>query len=99
MGYDASHAQWDPEAWLPSQQEFMELGTSTNTTDYQARRLKIYFKDSDGNKKLVHTVNDTGMTTRTLIAIIDNYQQADGSIKVPEVLQKYIGKEYIKENT
>ncbi|MBN1374481.1 serine--tRNA ligase [Candidatus Dojkabacteria bacterium] len=98
MGYYASHAQWDPEAWLPSQQEFMEVGTSTNTTDYQARRLNIKFTDVDGQKKFAHTVNDTGVAMgRMIIAIIDNYQQPDGSVKIPKSLQKYIGKEIISK--
>lgn len=96
-GYLASAEQIDPEVWLPAQQEFMEVGTDTNTTDFQARRLNIKVLGSDGSKHYAHTVNDTGVAMgRMIIAIIDNYQQSDGSVKVPKSLIKYTGKEYIK---
>ncbi|BDQ05026.1 MAG: serine--tRNA ligase [Candidatus Dojkabacteria bacterium] len=96
-GYNASAKQADVEVWLPSQKTFMEVGTDTNTTDFQARRMNIKFIDTDSNKKYAHTVNDTGVSDRMLIAIVEHYQQKDGSIKVPEVLvplmrKKYIGK-------
>lgn len=95
-GYAASYRQVDTEVWLPSQKEFIEVGTDTNTTDFQARRLNIKFQDEDGNKKFVHTVNDTGCPMgRVLIAILDNYQNPDGSVTIPKVLQKYLGKEKI----
>ncbi len=95
-GYLASAKQVDPEVWLPSQGEFMEVMTDTNTTDYQARRLNIKYKTKDGKREYVHTVNDTGVAMgRILIAIMDNYQQSDGSILVPEVLQEFVGKEKI----
>jgi seryl-tRNA synthetase len=95
-GYLASAEQIDPEAWLPGQKEFMEVGTDTNTTDFQARRLNIRYVDADGKKQYAHTVNDTGVAMgRMLIAIIDNYQQSDGSIKVPTALVQYLNKEYI----
>ncbi|MBD3270674.1 serine--tRNA ligase [Candidatus Peregrinibacteria bacterium] len=95
-GYHASAHQIDPEGWLPSQQEFMELGTDTNTTDFQARRLNIKYRTSEGDKKLCHTVNDTCIAMgRALIAIMDNYQQSDGTIKIPELLKSFIGKDYL----
>jgi seryl-tRNA synthetase len=95
-GYQASAKQVDPEGWLPGQQEFIELGTDTNTTDFQARRLNIRVKRKSGEKEYVHTVNDTGIAMgRMIIAILDNYQQSDGSVVVPEVLRKYIGKDKI----
>lgn len=95
-GYNASARQADPEVWLPGQKTFMEVGTDTNTTDFQARRMNIKFIDSDGEKKLVHTVNDTGIPFgRMIIAIVENYQQKDGTIKVPEVLVPFVGKEYL----
>ena len=95
-GYHASAHQIDPEGWLPGQQEFMELGTDTNTTDFQARRFNIKYKAQDGQKVFCHTVNDTcAAMGRTLIAIMDNYQQSDGTVKVPEVLRKLIGKDFI----
>lgn len=95
-GYGASHRQVDTEVWLPGQKEFIEVGTDTNTTDFQARRLNIKFQDETGEKKYVHTVNDTGCPMgRVLIAILDNYQNADGSVTIPEILQEYVGKEKI----
>jgi seryl-tRNA synthetase len=95
-GYHASAEQIDPEAWLPGQKEFIELGTDTNTTDFQARRLNIKYQTKDRSKDFVHTVNDTCVAMgRMLIAIMDNYQQSDGSIKVPEVLIPFMGKEVI----
>jgi len=95
-GYHASAKQIDPEAWLSGQKEFMEVMTATNATDFQARRLNIKYTTEEGKKEFVHTLNDTGIAMgRMLIAIMDNYQQADGTIKVPEVLQEYMGKKYI----
>lgn len=95
-GYHASAKQVDPEIWLAGQKEFMEMGTDTNATDFQARRLNIKYKDKDGKKRYVHTVNDTGVAMgRILIAILDHYQQKDGSILVPEVLRDYMGKDRI----
>ncbi len=95
-GYHASAHQIDPEGWLPSQQEFMELGTDTNTTDFQSRRLNIKFVDENGEKLYCHTVNDTCLAMgRALIAIMDNYQQSDGTIKVPEILKPLMQKDYV----
>jgi seryl-tRNA synthetase len=95
-GYLASAKQVDAEVWLGGQQEFMEVGTDTNTTDYQARRLNIKFKNDDGSREFVHTVNDTGVAMgRMIIAILDNYQQADGTILVPKALQPFVGKSVI----
>ena len=68
--------------------------TDTNTTDYQARRLNIRYRDASGALKFAHTVNDTGAAMgRLLIAILDNYQQPDGSVKVPEALAAYMVKD------
>lgn len=95
-GYHASAEQIDPEVWLPGQKEWMEVGTDTNTTDFQARRLNIKIQRKDGSKEFAHTVNDTGLAVeRTIISIIDHYQQSNGTIKVPKVLQKYMGKDVI----
>jgi seryl-tRNA synthetase len=95
-GYLATYEQRDVEVWLPSQQEFMETMTDTNATDFQARRMNIKYIDSEGNRQLVYTVNDTGAAMgRLLLAIMDNYQQPDGSIKVPDVLQPWVGKDVI----
>lgn len=95
-GYNASARQADPEVWLPGQKTFMEVGTDTNATDFQARRMNIKFIDENGEKRLCHTVNDTGIPFgRMIIAIVENYQQKDGSIKVPEVLVQMMGKDFI----
>ncbi len=97
-GYLASAMQIDPEVWCPGQNAFMEVMTDTNATDYQARRLNIKYRDEDKNLRLVHTVNDTGVAMgRILISILENYQQKDGSVKVPIALQDFMGKEYIKK--
>jgi len=89
-GYNASYFQYDVEGWRPSGKEYMELGTNTMTTDYQARRLNIKYRD--GNElKFARTVNDTGASTRPLIVLLENHQQEDGSINIPEALQKYTG--------
>lgn len=90
-GYNASYFQYDIEGWRPGLKEFMELGTDTNTTDFQARRLNIKYLDQDGKAKFVHTVNDTGVAVgRMIIAIIENYQQKDGSILIPQALLPYM---------
>ena len=95
-GYLATHRQRDMEAWLAGSGEYMEVMTDTNTTDYQARRLNIRYRGAKGGPKFCHTVNDTGCAMgRMLIAIMDNYQQKDGSVKVPEALRPVVGKDYI----
>jgi len=83
--------KYDLEAWFPRQNKYGEVGSNSNCTDYQARRLKIKFKDKDGEVKYLHTLNNTGIaTSRALVAILENYQQKDGSIRIPTVLQKYM---------
>lgn len=96
-GYNATYLQYDLEGWLPTQGEFIELGSNTDTWDYQAKRMNITYKDYDGKKKFVHTVNDTGIPMgRMIITILDNYQNSDGSVTVPEVLRPYMGKNKIE---
>src|SRR5690606_32263329 len=93
-GYLATHRQRDVEVWMSGSREFMEVMTDTNTTDYQARRLNIRYRDSGGSLRYAHTVNDTGVAMgRMLIAIMDNYQQPGGVVKVPAVLRPYMGKD------
>jgi len=95
-GYLATYRQRDVEVWLPASREFLETMTDTNTTDYQARRLNIRYKSEQGKPQYCHTVNDTCCAMgRMLIAIIENYQQADGSILIPEALRAFMKKEYI----
>jgi seryl-tRNA synthetase len=87
--------KYDLEAWMPGQGKYREVTSTSNTTDFQARRLNIKYQDK-GETKFVHTVNGTAFAIgRTIIAIIENYQQKDGSVLIPEVLQKWVGKEKI----
>lgn len=87
----------DIEAWLPGQNQYREVSSTSNTTDFQARRLNIRYKDAQGKLEFVHLLNGTGFAIgRTLIAIMENYQQKDGSVKIPKVLQGYAGKREIK---
>jgi len=96
---DPVAAKYDIEAWMPGQNEYRETHSTSNCTDYQARRLNVKYKREDGKTESVHTLNGTAFAIgRTLIAIIENYQQKDGSIKVPKVLQKYIGIKEIKSS-
>ncbi len=84
--------KYDIEGWVPGQGAYRELTSCSNTTDYQARRLRIRFKDEDGTNRVVHTLNGTAVTSsRTLLMILEVYQQADGSVAVPEVLRPYTG--------
>ncbi len=88
--------KYDCEVWIPSQNKFRELTSCSNCTDYQARRMNIKYKTSDGKQAFAHTLNGTAMaSTRTLIAIIENYQTSDGHFNVPKVLKPYYGKEKI----
>jgi seryl-tRNA synthetase len=79
------------EAWFPGQERYREVTSTSNTTDYQSRRLKIRFRDEDGKNKLVHTLNGTAITGRALIALVENHQQGDGTIVIPEALRPYTG--------
>lgn len=83
--------KYDIEAWFPGQERYREITSTSNTTDYQSRRLKVRFKDADGKNRLVHTLNGTAVTDRALIALVENHQQADGSIRIPEALRPYTG--------
>jgi len=91
LGFPAA-AKYDIEAWLPSENRYRETHSTSNCTDYQSRRLDIRYKDNKTNKlSLVHTVNGTAFAIgRILIMLIENYQQKDGTINVPDVLQKYL---------
>ncbi len=87
--------KYDLEAWMPGQGKYREVTSTSNTTDFQARRLNIKYQDK-GETRYVHTLNGTAFAIgRTIIAIMENYQQKDGSILIPEVLQKWIGKKKI----
>jgi seryl-tRNA synthetase len=89
--------KYDIEGWFPGQDRYRELTSTSNTTDYQARRLRIRFKDEDGKSRLVHTLNGTVFAVgRTLIAIMENFQTGEGSVIVPEVLRPYAGFDVIE---
>lgn len=88
----ASAKTYDIEAWLPSSREFMEISSCSNCEAFQARRAGIRFKPKGGKSEFAHTLNGSGLPIgRTWIAIVENYQQADGSIVIPEVLRPYMG--------
>ncbi|MBU1126161.1 serine--tRNA ligase [Patescibacteria group bacterium] len=90
--------KYDIEAWMPAQDAYRETHSCSTTTDFQARRLNTRFKDKNGDLRFVHTLNGTAFAIgRTIIAILENYQQEDGSVLVPEVLQVYMGKKVIQK--
>jgi len=89
--------KYDIEAWMPSRKGYGEIMSDSMMGDFQARRANIKYKNKKGGVKYVHMLNNTAIASpRTLIAIWENYQQKDGSVRVPEVLQKYVGKKVIK---
>ena len=88
--------KFDVEAWMPTRQEYGEVTSTSNCTDYQARNLDIRFKRKDGRTEFIHMLNGTAIaTSRTPLAILENYQNEDGSVSIPEVLRDYMGKETI----
>ncbi len=89
---DLKYKSCDVEAWSPRQKKYFEVGSCSNLTDAQARRLSIRYKDTDGKTKLAHTLNNTVVAPpRMLIAFVENHLQADGSVTIPEALQPYMG--------
>ena len=95
-----AYRKWDLEAWMPGRNggEWGEVTSTSNCTDFQARRLNVKFKDEDGKNKFVHMLNGTAMAcSRGLIAVIENFQQADGTIKIPPALVPYCGFDTIRK--
>lgn len=91
MGF-GSCKTYDIEVWLPSYNSYKEISSCSNCEDFQARRMKLRFKDKDGKNQYVHTLNGSGLAIdRLWAAVVENYQQADGSILIPTALQKYMG--------
>lgn len=89
--------KYDLESWLPSQDKYRETHSCSNCTDWQARRAGISYKKADGKNEFVHTLNGTGVAIgRLLVALLENHQQEDGSVKIPEALQPYCGFTEIK---
>ena len=82
----------DFEVWLPAQDKYREISSVSNCGDFQARRANIRYRNEEGKPVFAHTLNGSGLAVgRTLVAVLENYQQEDGSIKVPEALQPYMG--------
>jgi seryl-tRNA synthetase len=91
MGFSARRT-YDLEVWLPSQGKYREISSCSNCGDFQARRMNARFRNKDGKTEFVHTLNGSGLAVgRTLVAVLENYQQADGGIKVPQALVPYMG--------
>ena len=91
MGF-AARKTYDLEVWLPSQDTFREISSCSNCGDFQARRMQARFRNEAGKPELLHTLNGSGVAVgRALVAVLENYQNADGSISVPEVLRPYMG--------
>jgi seryl-tRNA synthetase len=95
LGASASK-KYDIEAWFPGEQAYREITSCSNTTDYQARRLKVRYREERENT-LTHTLNGTACAVgRTILAILENHQQPDGSVVIPEALRRYTGFDVIE---
>ncbi|WCM87377.1 serine--tRNA ligase [Acidovorax sp. NCPPB 3576] len=91
MGFSAAKT-YDLEVWLPAQNTYREISSVSNCEAFQSRRLQARFKNAQGKNELLHTLNGSGLAVgRTLVAVLENYQQADGSVQVPEALRPYLG--------
>ena len=92
LGFSAVKT-YDLEVWLPGQENYREISSCSNFLDFQARRMQARWRNpATGKPELLHTVNGSGLAVgRTLVAILENYQQVDGSVRVPDVLQSYMG--------
>lgn len=95
LGFQAAK-KYDLELWSPPQKRFVEVSSLSNCTDFQARRANIKFRRGDGKKEFVHTLNGSGLAVgRTLLALLENHQQEDGTVKIPEALQPFFGSDSI----
>jgi seryl-tRNA synthetase len=91
MGFGSTKT-YDLEVWLPAQDTYREISSCSNCEAFQARRMQARFRNAQGKPELVHTLNGSGLAVgRTLVAVLENYQRADGSIELPEVLWPYMG--------
>jgi seryl-tRNA synthetase len=91
--------KYDIELWVPGENKYREISSASYFHDFQTRRLNIKYKDADGKPHYAHSLNSTAIPTpRILVSLIENYQQEDGSIAIPKVLQPYFGKEKIGKN-
>lgn len=97
LGFSSAKT-YDIEVWMPSYNRYVEISSCSNFVDFQARRANLKFRDEDGKVKLVHTLNGSGLAVgRTFAAILENYQNEDGSVTVPEVLKSYLKVDKIEE--
>jgi seryl-tRNA synthetase len=94
MGFSSAKT-YDIEVWLPGQDAYREISSCSNCTDFQARRASLRYRpEPQAKPRFVHTLNGSGLAVgRTLIAVLENYQEADGSVRVPEALRSYLGGE------
>jgi len=91
MGFGSTKT-YDLEVWLPAQDTYREISSCSNMGAFQARRMQARFRNAAGKPELVHTLNGSGLAVgRTLVAVLENYQQADGSVTIPEALRPYMG--------
>jgi seryl-tRNA synthetase len=91
MGFGAAKT-YDLEVWLPGQSAYREISSCSNCEAFQARRMQARFRNAQGKTELVHTLNGSGLAVgRAMVAVIENHQQADGSVRVPAALRPYLG--------
>jgi seryl-tRNA synthetase len=91
MGFSATKT-YDLEVWLPAQNTYREISSCSNTEAFQARRMQARFRNAQNKPELVHTLNGSGLAVgRTLVAVLENFQNADGSVTVPAALRPYLG--------
>ncbi len=91
LGFSAAKT-YDIEVWMPSYNRYVEISSCSNYTDYQARRMNIKYRRNDGKLELVHTLNGSGLAVgRTTAAVLENFQNADGTVTIPEALRPYMG--------
>lgn len=96
IGFSAAKT-YDIEVWMPSENRFREISSCSNCLDFQARRIGMRYKNAQGKLEYVHTLNGSGLAVgRTLAAILENFQQKDGSVIIPEALRPYFGKDKIE---
>ena len=97
MGFSSAKT-YDIEVWMPGENKYREISSCSNCTDFQARRMSLRYKTADGKTQLAHTLNGSGVAVgRALAAVLENYQQADGSVKIPAALIPYFGKDKISK--
>ena len=95
LGQSAAR-KFDTEAWIPTQNTYRELTSTSNCTTFQARRLSTRYRDENGKTQIAATLNGTLATTRWLVAILENHQRVDGSVVVPEALRPFVGKDVLE---